>query len=62
VDHVTSCWNPEQLKSFFDGVFELSAHLVVANLVKKKDAILVNLPREKKGPRDVKFFQGKIRT
>jgi hypothetical protein len=43
----TSCGNPEQLKSFFDGVFELSAHLVVANLVKKKDAIPVNLPREK---------------
>jgi hypothetical protein len=34
-------------KSFDDDCFELSAHLVVAKLVKKKDAILVNLPREK---------------
>jgi len=35
------------LKSFVDGIFELSSHLVVAKLVKKKDAKLVNLPREK---------------
>jgi hypothetical protein len=48
VDHaMTSCWNPGQMKSFVDGIFEILAHLVVANLVKKKDAILVNLPREK---------------
>jgi hypothetical protein len=47
VDQVTSCGNTEQLKSFFDGVFELSAHLVVSSFVKKKDAIPVNLPREK---------------
>jgi hypothetical protein len=29
------------LKSFVDGILEIWVHLVVANLVKKKDAILV---------------------
>lgn len=41
VDQVTSCVNPEQLKSFVDGIFEISVHPVLTNMVKKNGAILV---------------------